>query len=134
MTAALSLIGRLRQAGATLMCSPDGRVRFVAPAPLPPDLLAEARQHRDDIALALTGPVDLGALPTGQCPGCGGWIYWRLSVLSGGPGPWHCERCIPPDPADWIDGSAVSVREGLAGHRGRRVPAIQGAEAPATQH
>jgi hypothetical protein len=50
-----SLIIRLRQAGATLACGDDGKVRFSAPAPLPAALLAEARKYRDDIAAALTG-------------------------------------------------------------------------------
>ena len=119
MTAeALSLIGRLRRAGATLTCFPDGRVRFGAPAPLPADLLAEARQHRDAIAHALAGGADPGELPAGPCPGCGGRTFWRASALSGGPGPWHCVRCIPPDPADWIDGCAVPAgRDGDASMR-----------------
>jgi hypothetical protein len=51
--AALSIIARLRDAGATLQCSEDGRVRFSAAAPLPASLLAEARQHRKAIAAAL---------------------------------------------------------------------------------
>jgi hypothetical protein len=104
---AASLIDRLRRAGATLTCSPHGGVRFSAPAPLPVDLLAEARQHRDAIARALAGGSDPGELPGGPCPGCGGGTFWRASSLSGGPGPWHCERCAPPDPAEWIDGCAV---------------------------
>lgn len=54
MTAvALSIIARLREAGATLECSDGGRVRFSAPSPLPAALLAEARQHRETIAAAL---------------------------------------------------------------------------------
>lgn len=82
-------------------------MRFAAPTPLPADLLAEARQHRDAIARALADPADVEVLPAGRCGRCGGGPWWRLSALSGGPGPWHCERCIPPDPADWIDGCAV---------------------------
>ena len=54
MTAtARSLVTRLREAGATLTCSDAGRVQFKAPAPLPPDLLADARVHRDAIAAVL---------------------------------------------------------------------------------
>jgi hypothetical protein len=51
--AALSIIARLRDAGATLECNDGGRVRFSAPAPLPAALLAEARHHRDAIANVL---------------------------------------------------------------------------------
>lgn len=53
-TAALSIIARLREAGATLECKDGGRVRFSASAPLPAALLAEARKHREAIAAALT--------------------------------------------------------------------------------
>jgi hypothetical protein len=51
--AALSIIARLQEAGATLECKDDGRVRFSAPVPLPAALLAEAREHREAIAAAL---------------------------------------------------------------------------------
>ena len=50
---ALSLIAELREAGAVLTCSTDGRVRFSAPLPLPRDLLARARLHRNAIAEAM---------------------------------------------------------------------------------
>jgi hypothetical protein len=53
-TAALSIIARLQEAGATLECKDGGRVRFSAPAPLTAALLAEAREHREAIAAALT--------------------------------------------------------------------------------
>ena len=52
--AALSIIARLQEAGATLECKDGGRVRFSAPVPLPAALLAEARKHREAIAAALT--------------------------------------------------------------------------------
>jgi hypothetical protein len=84
-------------------------VRFVAPAPLPADLLAEARQHRDAIGRALAGPADLGELPAGPCRGCCGGAYWRVSVLSGGSGPWHCGWCDRPDSGVWMDGHAAST-------------------------
>jgi len=45
--------------------------------------------------------------PRAPCPSCGAGLWWRLSILSGGPGPWTCKRCAPPDPADWLDGCAV---------------------------
>ena len=54
MTApALSLMAELREAGAVLTCSADRRVRFAASVPLPADLLARARAHRDAIADAI---------------------------------------------------------------------------------
>lgn len=51
--AAMAIIAGLQEAGATLECKDDGRVRFSAPAPLPAALLAEARKHRESIAVAL---------------------------------------------------------------------------------
>ncbi len=96
------LLTHLRQAGATLTCSPDGRVHFAASAPLPAALLAEARAHREAIATALSSED-----PVGACGTCSGGLWWRLSVMSGGPGPWQCSACCQPDPNDWIDASAV---------------------------
>lgn len=111
---ALSLVVRLRQAGATLTCSPDGRVRFSARAPLDASLLAEARLQREAIALVLAPSADLGEPPTARCSACGGGTYWRLSIMSGGPGPWSCIRCIQPGPEDWIDGCALPTGTVLA--------------------
>ena len=55
MTAAAPfLIAQFRQAGATLTCGDDDKVRFSARKPLPAAMLAEARKHRDAIAAALT--------------------------------------------------------------------------------
>jgi hypothetical protein len=112
MTAAVrSLLARFRQAGATLTCSSDGRVHFAAPAPLPAALLAEARQQRDAIARALAEPatLDLGDLPAAPCLACGCRSFWRVSVLSGGPGPWRCTKCTSPDREVWLDGHALSA-------------------------
>src|ERR1700722_12512765 len=102
----VSLLARLREAGATLTPSREGRVHFAAPGPLPSSLLAEARLHRDAIARLLTGSSDLGTDPSGPCPGCGAVLWWRVSILSGGPGPWHCQRCRPPAADDWTDACA----------------------------
>ena len=64
---AQSLIVELRQAGAVLACFGDRRVKFTASAPLPPELLARARAHRDEIADALEAeertPADAVAEP-----------------------------------------------------------------------
>lgn len=54
---ALAIIGRLREAGATLTYGDDDKVRFSAPTPIPAALLAEARSHRDAIAAALTTDI-----------------------------------------------------------------------------
>ena len=48
-------------------------------------------------------------LPDGPCSSCGCGDWWRLSILSGGPGPWQCGRCGPPHPEDWVDACAVAV-------------------------
>ena len=63
--------------------------------------------------LTATAAIDLGALPSGPCPGCGGGLWWRVSVLSSGPNPWRCRRCEWPNRAAWLDGHAV----GAAGSR-----------------
>jgi hypothetical protein len=110
VTAAESLIARLRQAGATLTCSSDLPVRFAAPVPVPADLLTQARQHRDARARLLSGPADLGT-PAAPCRDCGGGLRWRLSALSGGPGAWHCEQCQPPGPDVWRGACACPVIE-----------------------
>ena len=73
-TAALSIIARLREAGATLECKDGGRVRFSAPAPLPAALLAEAREHREAIAAALNADAH-------KPPGAGGVVIsWGLTA------------------------------------------------------
>ena len=41
--------------------------------------------------------------PCAPCPDCNCHEFWRLSVLSGGPGPWTCTNCEPPDPDVWKD-------------------------------
>jgi hypothetical protein len=62
------------------------------------------------VEIIASASLDLGTLPSGPCLDCGGRRYSRLSVLSEGrPGPWTCQRCVPPDPADWIDGCALPV-------------------------
>jgi hypothetical protein len=45
--------------------------------------------------------------PSTSCRDCGANLFWRLSVLSGGPGPWTCRRCEQPDPATWLDSHAL---------------------------
>ena len=104
---AVAVLAELRQAGAVLSCEPGGRVRFTAPHPLPPDLLAEARRHKDAIARLLAVSVDGAELPRALCPACGAGTWWRVSVLSGGPGPWQCQGCEPPPAATWTDATVL---------------------------
>ena len=56
-------------------------------------------------AIAPTEPLKLRA-PITPCSRCNDVIWWRFSVLSGGPSPWHCEWCRPPPTNVWLDGSA----------------------------
>lgn len=72
---------------------------------LPASLRAELKARELDVILALVANDD--GEPARPCPLCQGRIFWRASVLSGGPGPWACSRCDPA-PADvWQDASAV---------------------------
>ena len=57
-------------------------------------------------------PIDLGTLPC-VCPVCGRGLWWRLSIVSGGPGPWSCLRCVAAPSDVWIDGYAVPLAETL---------------------
>jgi len=56
-------------------------------------------------------PVDLGELPAGPCPVCGGGLWWRVAMTEPhGPGPWRCHGCVRPAPADRLDGHAIPAR------------------------
>ena len=69
MSAAV-LLARLTAAGCRVTLRPDGRISL-RPAP-PPDLLAEARQHRDELArlcAATTPKVDAPSKPRPTRPG-----------------------------------------------------------------
>lgn len=113
------LLVRARAAGLVLRI--DGG-RLVVKGPRPPDdLLTALRDGRDDLIRVLSAEADhalarpppgnlcLDNLPSEACPACGIGLWWRLSGLSGGPGPWCCKQCVPPDAADWIDGCAVPI-------------------------
>jgi hypothetical protein len=54
---------------------------------------------------------DVDTLPSAPCLQCGRGNWWRLSVVSGGPGPWQCVRCTPHGAEDWIDGRSVPVAD-----------------------
>jgi hypothetical protein len=116
---ATALLRRARATGLMLRTE-DGRLLVKGSRP-PDDLMVALRHGRDDLIrvlraetdYALAGPppgdVRLDNLPSEACPACGTGLWWRVSVMSGGPGPWRCMQCAPPDPADWIDGCAVPV-------------------------
>jgi hypothetical protein len=115
-----TLLAHAHAAGAVLTVA-DGRVVVDWASRLAPDLLADLRAHKADLlalltATAVSEPFTSSVVaaavlshnvPSVPCSDCGCGMWWRLSVLSGGPGPWSCARCFLPDSADWIDGCAV---------------------------
>ncbi len=127
-----ALLDQARAAGLVLRIE-GGRLALNGPKPSD-DLLAALRASRDDLIRVLQieagqvspdpppGNACLDNLPSEACPGCGTGVWWRVSVMSGGPGSWRCMQCLPPDPADWIDGCAVpvGVRTGGYGQPGRQ--------------
>jgi hypothetical protein len=117
-----ALLARARAAGAVLAVA-DGRVVVDGASRLAPDLLASLRAYKADLLAILTAnavsepfssPIVAAVVPSHDppsvpCRDCGHGVWWRVSVLSGGPGPWHCERCQPPDPDTWRDACACPV-------------------------
>ena len=115
MTAPAALLVRLRAAGATVRLV-DGRPRIHAPVALPPDLLAEARAHRDAVIAGLVAANDPiptlvdAAGPTAGCPACGTGAWWRTSAFpTGRAGSWCCATCWPPPGDAWTDACEVPV-------------------------
>jgi hypothetical protein len=120
-----ALLARARGAGLTLRVE-DDRLALSGPKPSD-DPLAALQARRDDLILMLkieagetvpapavvppTQPIDasLGDLPSAPCPACRTVLWWRMSAMSRGPGPWCCLRCARPDPADWIDACAILI-------------------------
>lgn len=105
MTRALGLLSDLRRHGALVQLE-AGRLRLRSRGPVPPDLMAQLREHRHDVAALLLaaadrvptfeaqarrpGPLPLLALPglqpaPGTCLSCGG-------VLTGDS--WRCPACV----------------------------------------
>ncbi len=117
-----ALLAQAYAAGAVLTVA-DGCVVVDGASRLAPGLLADLRAHKADLLALLTAtavnepsssPVAATAVlshdaPSVPCWNCGGEVWWRVSVLSGGPGPWQCERCQPPDPDLWRDACACPV-------------------------
>jgi hypothetical protein len=68
---------------------------------------AETSPSLDASAFPAGSDDDLGQMPSCRCDHCGGGSYWRLSAVSGGPGPWICRRCYQPDPAAWLDSHTI---------------------------
>jgi hypothetical protein len=89
----------------------QGSLRLRPASAIPDDVLAALREHKAEVLALLTAPaaLDLGVLPTRPCSECDGRVWWRRSILSGGPSPWHCERCQPPDPDAWRDACVCPV-------------------------
>jgi hypothetical protein len=79
--------------------------------PVPTVPPTSSRRDASGTVTGVSAALDLGVLPTRPCSDCGGDVWWRLSILSDGPGPWHCERCQPPDPDVWRDACACPVTE-----------------------
>lgn len=66
-------------------------------------LLAGYHRHR-------AAPAVHSELPTAPCSTCGRGLWWRVSTIEpGGPGPWCCHECHRPDPAVWIDATALPL-------------------------
>jgi hypothetical protein len=66
---------------------PNGdRLRIIAPAPMPDEVMARVRQHKPELLRLLRDPSE-------PCAVCGCGSYWHDGDR------WHCEACTPP-PAD----------------------------------
>ena len=77
--------------------------------------LTAPANERGMLPLTATAAIDLGALPSGPCPVWGGGLWWRVSVLSGGPNPWLCRRCEWPNPgmARWACSWGCGLTSGM---------------------
>jgi len=134
LSAAPDVLARLRDAGAEVVIR-GGRPILRAPAPLPTELLAEAKAHRDELLALVTGKaeassgtpapsmLDAAGNPQVPCPACGCGQWWRLSAFPERrlAGAWHCRRCAPPPINMFIDGATIPAevtaraeREGAA--------------------
>jgi hypothetical protein len=117
---AAGLLARLAVLGVSAQAD-HGALRLRPASVISPDLMVMLREHKAELLAVLNAPandletlplgatvgLDSGALPAGSCPGCAGGSWWRLSVLSGGPGPWRCRCCEPSHPDAWLDGHTV---------------------------
>jgi len=93
VTAVRDLIASARAAGAALR----PRVWCEGADRLPTGLRAELRAREAEVLRALVvGDAAMEAVPVAPCAACGSGLWWRVSALSGGPGPWTCRRCAPP--------------------------------------
>ena len=109
------LMDRARLAGLALQAEGD-RLVVEGTQKTSVNLMAELSAHKVEL-IALITANDRNALgptprdrteaedngPLAPCPDCNCHEFWRLSVLSGGPGPWTCKNCTPPDPDVWPD-------------------------------
>jgi hypothetical protein len=67
------------------------------------EAIGKGRDTVDVVDAVLAPALPPDGSPTGPCPACGARLYWRASIMSGGPGPWTCQKCAPPEPELWID-------------------------------
>ncbi len=110
MTAA-SLLARLDALGVSAKA--DGGSLHLRPASaIPADLLGVLRTHKAELLALLTS---LANDPLAPCLNCGCGLWWRLSVTSGGPGPWRCSKCDPAPDDVWQDATAVPVSRNCKG-------------------
>jgi hypothetical protein len=97
------VLAELQAAGVTVTVLAEGKLSLV-PTP-PPDLLAMARTYKPALLIILANgePVD-------SCPACDGGLFVRASIMSGGPGPWHCQQCDPLPDTVWLDACCIPAR------------------------
>jgi putative DNA primase/helicase len=86
------------------------RSEVVTRGPPSPVSSAENQQEINDVTRNTTFSASADPNTNGEddtplapCSVCRCHAFWRLSVLSGGPGPWTCKTCTSPDSDDWID-------------------------------
>ncbi len=97
-------VGAAKASGADLGSAPcRGRVRRDAAR------ATEAVSRPAVLAQSVEPPCDGYGLIT-CCPGCGSGRVWRLSILSGGPGPWCCSTWASPPAHAWLDGCALPTK------------------------
>jgi len=134
MSAAAAL-ARAEAAGVRFRLAPGGGVRMEAAAPPPPDVLADLRRWREDVAALLAARKGQAARPAappapaawwrlpygeargrafaearampGACPCCAGRRWWREADEAP---PGRCMACHPPPP-----GLPLTVTETRAG-------------------
>jgi hypothetical protein len=72
---------------------------------------ADHRLHNTRAGRSWSSPCRdrLGGVAGRFMSGLGSHLWWHVSVLSGGPGPWRCLRCDESDSDAWLDGHVVGA-------------------------